>query len=152
MGSQGLEVSALRREFGFLGNHIRLLRAAEDTRAAYTMVEMTWDAGFSVPPHVHSREDEATYILEGRIRFWLDGQTFEAGPGEFVIKPIGIPHAMANDQGGSCRFLEVYTPAGLEAYFWDVAQLFASGKLSAQTIGDIQATYGISPVDPGDGG
>ena len=145
-------MGALRREFEFLGNHIRLLQATEDTRSAYTMVEMTWDAGFSVPPHMHSREDEATYVLEGRIRFWLDGKTFEAGPGEFVTKPKGIPHAMSNGQGGSCRFLEVYTPAGLEGYFWEVAQLFASGKLSAQTIGHIQATYGISPVNPGDGG
>src|SRR5947209_1273676 len=48
------------------------------------------------PVHTHTREDEYSLVLEGRIGLEIDGHAFEAGPGEIVVKPRGVPHAFWN--------------------------------------------------------
>jgi len=61
--------------------------------------------------HVHHRDDEAWYVLEGRLRFQLGDEMREAGPGEAVFAPKGTPHAYGNARRGErVRYLLVTTP------------------------------------------
>jgi hypothetical protein len=74
------------------------------------------DAGESeyewiAPLHVHHRDDEAWYVLEGTLRFRIGEEVFEAGPGSAVMAAKGIPHAYGNARRGElARYLLVITP------------------------------------------
>jgi len=87
-----------------------------DTGGAFGLVEAHFPEGFGPPLHVHSREDEGFYILEGRVRFRQGEEDFVAGPGTFVWGPRGIPHAFKVEPGGA-RALIVAVPAGFEGMF-----------------------------------
>ena len=61
------------------------------------------------PPHVHHSDDEAWYVLEGRLGFLLGTETVEAGPGSAVLAPRGVTHTFWNASGGKTRYLIVMT-------------------------------------------
>jgi gentisate 1,2-dioxygenase len=81
----------------------------------FVIVEWT-DAGdpgieWIAPLHVHRRDDEAWYVLEGRLRFRIGGETFEASHGDAVLAPKGVPHTYGNAQPGQqARYLLVMAP------------------------------------------
>ena len=81
----------------------------------FVIVEWT-DSGESewewiAPLHVHHGDDEAWYVLEGRLRFRIGDQVREAGPGQAVLAPKGTPHAYGNARPGQAtRYLLVMTP------------------------------------------
>lgn len=136
----------MERELAFGGSRIRLLQVAQDSDGACAVVEMVWPSGFRVPPHIHTREDEATYVVEGALEVAVDGRTFLAAAGEFVRKPRGVPHAMSAAGTGPVRFIEIYTPAGLESYFRDIAEHFNAGSPQPDAIVAIQRRHGIRPA------
>ena len=90
---------------------------AEDTGGALGMTEGHFiHEGYGPPLHVHSREDEAMYVLEGQIRFRVGDDEFVAGPGTWVWQPRGVPQAF-KVESGSARALCIWTPGGLERMF-----------------------------------
>ena len=72
-------------------------------------------AGFGPPLHVHGREDEAFYILDGQISVECGAKRFTAGPGDFTFLPRGIPHTFLVTRG-PVRGLQIAAPAGFEEY------------------------------------
>src|SRR5688572_6615069 len=68
----------------FLGTRMTVKATAQQTGGAFGLLEVRLAAGFSPPLHIHHREDESFWILEGRFTFVCDGQTSQAGPGAFV--------------------------------------------------------------------
>jgi mannose-6-phosphate isomerase-like protein (cupin superfamily) len=76
--------------------------------------------GGAPPLHVHHREDETFYVLEGKISVLVGEERFEAGPGDFVFGPRGVPHAFLV-RSERAKFLVTFTPAGIERFFADVA-------------------------------
>jgi mannose-6-phosphate isomerase-like protein (cupin superfamily) len=62
------------------------------------------------PPHVHHEDDEAWYVLEGRLRFRVGERELEAGPGGAVFGPRGLPHTFWNPGPGPARYLLVMSP------------------------------------------
>lgn len=89
---------------------------AEGTGGAIALVEGRFPEGFGPPLHVHHREDEAFYVLEGEIRFRQGDDDFVAGPGRFVWGPREVPHAFKVEPGGA-RALVLMTPGGFERMF-----------------------------------
>ena len=85
---------------------------AADTGGQLTIVEVTEPAG-EAPLHVHYRDDEAFWILEGDVTFEVGDTTIEAHPGDYVFAPRGIPHRFTVAEGG-CRMLFILVPGGLE--------------------------------------
>lgn len=81
----------------------------------FVIVEWT-DAGAAgiewiAPLHLHRSDDEAWYVLEGKLRFRIGAETFEASPGDAVLAPKGVPHTYGNAQPGQqARYLLVMTP------------------------------------------
>ena len=73
------------------------------------------------PLHRHHREDEYSYVLEGKMGALLGDEVVVAGPGAWVHKPRGQWHAFWNDGDTPCRIIEVISPAGFENYFREVA-------------------------------
>jgi quercetin dioxygenase-like cupin family protein len=86
---------------------------AANTGGTLTIVEVACPPGYQCPPHVHHREDEAFWVLDGSVTLYVGDARIEAGPGDYAFGPRDIPHRFdAGDQG--CRMLFILTPAGLE--------------------------------------
>jgi mannose-6-phosphate isomerase-like protein (cupin superfamily) len=90
-------------------------RSAGSDDSGFLLVEWTDEGGTTsrdrpiAPLHVHHADDECWYVLDGRLGFLLDGGEVEAGPGDAVFVPAGMPHAYWNAQDGPTRYLLVVT-------------------------------------------
>jgi mannose-6-phosphate isomerase-like protein (cupin superfamily) len=85
----------------------------EQTDGRYSLVEILAPDGYGSVLHVHHREDEGFYILEGEMTFYVGEQTIKAQPGSFLFGPKDVPHAFTVDSGPA-RLLFVLSSAGFE--------------------------------------
>lgn len=92
---------------------------ADQTGGAYSLFEGTVPPQEGEPPHIHHREDESFYVVEGEFEFSRDGETFEVGPGSLVYVPRGSLHAFRNVGEGKGRLLLGQTPGGLHERFFE---------------------------------
>jgi quercetin dioxygenase-like cupin family protein len=93
------------------------------TSGAFSIIEAQYPPGNFTPPHRHEQHDEVGYILEGELGVMVAEEDFSIGPGSFFIRPRGVPHALWNITNRPVRFLDMYTPAGLEAWFEELSRL-----------------------------
>ena len=104
----------------FFGMLAEVKASAADTGGRYTLVEMTAPAGLEAPLHVHHREDEGFYVLDGSVTVRVGDETVEVGAGQHAFGPRGIPHRFTIGPGGA-RMLWVLTPGGFEALIDDAS-------------------------------
>ena len=96
----------------WLGSLAVIKVTAEDTRGAFTLVEVAENEG-ETPLHVHHNEDETFWVLEGQVEFEVGGATVIAGPGSVLFAPRDVPHRYTVRQGPA-RMLFLFTPGGFE--------------------------------------
>jgi mannose-6-phosphate isomerase-like protein (cupin superfamily) len=84
-----------------------------DTGGATSVIEITEPPNFEGPLHVHHREEEGFYILEGSAAFQIGDRTVEARAGDYLLGPRDVPHKFDTGSEG-CRMLFIMTPAGFE--------------------------------------
>ena len=118
---------------GVVGDVYRFLATGEETNGRYALWEATVPPGGGPPPHVHSREEEGFYVLEGEITFTVDEQRLVAGPGTFANMPVGTPHSFKNESSRPARMLVSLVPAGLEKMFFECGVPVAQGATGAPT-------------------
>src|ERR1700730_14300833 len=94
----------------FLATRRTVLATAETPDGALGLIEVVAPPGFPPPLHVHSREDEPMYVIEGRVRFRAGEEEFLAGPGSFVFLPKGVPHSFVVEGDRPARILELAIP------------------------------------------
>ncbi|MCX7328763.1 MAG: cupin domain-containing protein [Hyphomicrobiales bacterium] len=81
----------------------------------------TFPADTFVPPHIHPTQDEFIYMLEGRLELMLDGREMQAGPGDLVRMPMGLPHGIFNRSGETVKCLFWVSPTRrLYDLFWAI--------------------------------
>src|SRR5215470_6579704 len=114
-----------------VGDVYRFLATGEDTNGKYTLIEALVGPGGGPPPHVHSREEEGFYILEGEITFTIDGKPLIATAGMFANMPVGIPHSFKNESSRPAKMLISIAPAGLEKMFFEFAAPVPQGATTA---------------------
>jgi mannose-6-phosphate isomerase-like protein (cupin superfamily) len=126
------------------GETTMIVRAAADTTGgSFTLLE-------ELPPlldtstHVHAREDEMYYVLEGDHVFTCGGEEFQAGPGGLVFLPRGVPHAHRRVIAGVGRLLCILTPAGLEGFFRVLAEAAGSGGPMDEAYVQASRDHGIT--------
>jgi mannose-6-phosphate isomerase-like protein (cupin superfamily) len=100
----------------FLGTRMTVKATAQSTGGTFGLIEVRLAAGFSPPLHIHHREDESFWILEGQLTVVCDGQTFQAGAGSFIYLPRDLPHTFRVDEGPA-RALELVQPGGHERFY-----------------------------------
>jgi mannose-6-phosphate isomerase-like protein (cupin superfamily) len=93
---------------------------AEQTGGLLTIVEITEPPNAAAPWHVHYREDESFWILEGGATFEVGDTTIEAGAGDFLFGPRDVPHRYTVGDAG-CRMLFIMTPGGFENLVRDMS-------------------------------
>ena len=113
----------------FLGNLVTIKTTGASTRGALTVAEFINPPGFAPPVHRHLAEDEAFYILDGRAEFRCGDTTFDAGPGDFVLLPVNLPHTFLVAPDQPLRTLQITTPAGFEAFAAEVGEPAAERRL-----------------------
>jgi mannose-6-phosphate isomerase-like protein (cupin superfamily) len=97
------------------------------TGGALSVVETRIDAG--PPLHVHDREDECFYVLDGELSVRCGGDTFEAPAGSFVFLPRGRPHQFRSVTGRSAGLLLISVPGGIEDYFGQINNAASDAEL-----------------------
>src|SRR6266571_9457404 len=88
-----------------VGDVYRFLATGDDTNGKYAMWEAIVPPGGGPPPHVHSREEEGFYILEGEITFQIGDERIVAGAGVFANMPVGTPHLFKNESSRPAKML-----------------------------------------------
>lgn len=99
-----------------------------------------------VKPHMHSREDEYTLVLDGTVGLRVGDRYDEAGPGDYLVKPRGIAHAMWNAGSQPAKVIEMLAPGGLEEYFAELAPVLARHEPPAAYYG-LAERYGLTILD-----
>ena len=130
----------------FSGATIFVRASGSTTNGAFALFEEVPPL-IDTPLHVHEREDEYFFILEGEHVFQIGGKSFQVGPGGFVVAPRGIPHAQRRVVPGEGRQLVLTTPAGFEGFFRDLAEAARTGTLGPDAYADAAQKYGVTWVD-----
>jgi quercetin dioxygenase-like cupin family protein len=99
----------------FLGTLATVKASSETTNGRVAVIEQLAPQGSGSPLHVHRREDEWFYVIEGALTFWVGGEVIEAPAGSFVYGPRDIPHTFVVSFP-EARFLLVTEPAGFEQF------------------------------------
>ena len=107
---------SLKESVWYSGWLMTFLATGEDTQGRFALIEAVTRKGNVPPPHIHRREDEIFYILEGEMTASVGKQTIKGTPGTLVFMPRDVAHSFEihSDQ---LRMLILLTPAGLEGYF-----------------------------------
>lgn len=137
MTSTASEAVGAQDAYWWQGSLMTIKTRAQDTDGALGLVEGHFYEGFGPPLHVHRREDEGMYVLEGEIRFRRGEQEFIAGPGTMVWGPRGVPHAFKVQPGGA-RALVIVTPGGFE-------RMFEEGGVAARDLAEPPPAAGYDP-------
>src|SRR5690349_10859099 len=126
-----LRKPAQGRTVAVVGDVYRFLATGEDTNGKYALWEAIVPPGGGPPPHVHSREEEGFYILNGEITFTIGDQRFVASAGMFANIPVGTLHSFKNESDKPARMLISVAPAGLEQAFFEVGVPVTPGTTTA---------------------
>ena len=100
---------------------VTIKATGKETGGRYTLVEVLEPEGEEAPLHVHHREDEAFWILEGELTFQVGDETIKASPGSFLYGPRDVPHGYTVDSGPA-RMLWVLSPAGFEEFIYATSE------------------------------
>lgn len=112
--------------------------------------EMTVPPGSGVPPpHSHSRNEECVYVLEGMLRYSVDGVIRDLAPGGWMFTPRGSVHQFSNPHNETARALIILTPDIGAQYFRDVAAVVnADGPPDLGKLIGVMSRYGLVPAPP----
>ena len=135
------------RTVAVVGDVYRFLATGDDTNGKYALWEAIVPPGGGPPPHVHSREDEGFYILEGDITFTIGDKRLVASAGMFANMPVGTPHSFKNESNKPAKMLITVAPAGLEKMFFEFGVPLAGGATTAlpPTKEEIEKLLAVAP-------
>src|SRR5579871_5663125 len=135
------------RTIAVVGDMYRFLATGDDTNGKYALWEALVPPGGGPPPHVHSREEEGFYVLEGEITFTINGERVVATARTFANMPVGTPHSFKNEGDKPARMLNSVAPAGLEKMFFEVGVPLAEGTTTAlpPTRDEIERLLAVAP-------
>jgi quercetin dioxygenase-like cupin family protein len=116
--------------------------------ASLGMFELTVPPGSNVPPaHSHTGNEEIVYVLEGTLRYTVDGDTRDLGPGQTMRTPKGSVHAFSNPSASVARALITLAPDIGPSYFEDVASVVdAGGPPDKAALVAVMRRYGLAPA------
>ena len=144
------------RTIAVVGDIYRFLATGEETGGKYAMWEAIVPPGGGPPPHVHSREEESFYILEGEITFTVGNETIIATAGTFANMPVGSLHSFKNANDKTARMIISVAPAGLEKMFLEVGVPVKLGetppppsKAEIEKLLTVAPSYGVEIKVPG---
>ena len=142
-------LSAGEGRLGWIGGFgVRFMIPGADTREGFSLVEHPLQPrALAAPLHRHSREDEYSYVLSGKVGALLGDEVVYGGPGDLIYKPRGQWHTFWNAGDERASLLEIIAPAGFERFFAELLDMFPDGKLDPPRLAPLAQRYGLD-VDP----
>ncbi len=138
----------------FLGTLVTIKASSETTGGRVAVIDHLAPRGAGSPLHVHRREDEWFYVIEGELTFWVGGQVIAAPPGAFVFGPRDVPHTY-EVSSERARWLLVAEPAGFEGFIRAAAEPARALELppppqppDPALLGALAAEHGIEILGP----
>jgi mannose-6-phosphate isomerase-like protein (cupin superfamily) len=130
---------------GFLGSiGVRFMIDGEEAGGDFSLVEHPLPPkALAAPLHKHAREDEYSWVIEGRMGALLGDDVLEAGPGDLVFKPRDEWHTFWNAGEEPCRILEIIAPAGFEHFFRELVALGGALKADPEELAALNERYGL---------
>ena len=138
----------------FFNGLLTVKAGGPDTRDAFTLIEAELPAGQGPPPHIHHREDEGFYVLEGELSITCGEQTWTAGPGSFSMLPRGVPHSFTVSAAGNVRMLQISSPAQFERFAAEMGEpartrsMPEPAEIDVAKLLSIVPEYGIEMLPP----
>jgi quercetin dioxygenase-like cupin family protein len=120
-----------------------LKATAADTGGSFSFMEINLNKGREPPPHIHHKEVETFYLLDGEVTFVTGGQVVPARTGGIVQLPIALPHYYSALGDGTVKALLIAVPAGLEDLFRQLDKLGSRPPTAAQAL-----KTGVEPIIP----
>jgi mannose-6-phosphate isomerase-like protein (cupin superfamily) len=130
---------------GFLGSiGVRFMIDGFEASERFSLVEHPMSPrALAAPLHLHTREDEYSFVLQGRMGALLGDDVVEAGPGDLVFKPRNQWHTFWNAGDEPCRILEIISPAGFERFFQELADMGGALKADPEALAQLNERYGF---------
>ncbi len=130
---------------GFLGSiGVRFLVDGAEAGERFSLVEHPMSPrALAAPLHLHTREDEYSFVLEGRMGALLGDEVVEAGPGDLVFKPRDQWHTFWNAGDEPCRILEIIAPAGFERFFHELSDMGGAVGADPDALTALAVRFGL---------
>jgi mannose-6-phosphate isomerase-like protein (cupin superfamily) len=130
---------------GFLGSiGVRFMIDGSEAAERFSLVEHPMSPwALAAPVHRHTREDEYSFVLEGRMGALLGDDVVEAGPGDLVHKPRDQWHTFWNAGDEPCRILEIISPAGFERFFAELDAMGGGVAADPDAVEALSQRYGL---------
>ena len=130
---------------GFLGSiGVRFMIDGPEAGERFSLVEHPMSPrALAAPVHRHTREDEYSFVLEGRMGALLGDEVVEAGPGDLVFKPRSQWHTFWNAGDEPCRILEIISPAGFERFFQELSGMGGVVVADPEAVAQLSQRYGL---------
>ena len=130
---------------GFLGSiGVRFMIDGSEAAERFSLVEHPMSPrALAAPIHRHTREDEYSFVLEGRMGALLGDDVVEAGPGDLVHKPRDQWHTFWNAGDEPCRILEIISPAGFERFFAELDAIGGALRANPEAVAELSQHYGL---------
>jgi mannose-6-phosphate isomerase-like protein (cupin superfamily) len=127
---------------------VRFMVDADESGGGFSLVEHPMPArALGAPLHKHSREDEYTFVLEGKVGALLGDEVVIAEVGDLVFKPRDQWHTFWNAGNEPARILEIVSPGGFEDYWKELVEVLAAGPPDPEQVGELAGRYGLE-MDP----
>jgi mannose-6-phosphate isomerase-like protein (cupin superfamily) len=117
------------KEFVLAGIIMRCLLSGEQTAGQFCLFENKSNGNTRTPIHVHAKDDETVYIIEGELTAVIDGQPRRLTAGESMFLPRGIPHQLMNTTGNPARYILIGTPAIFDRFLEESGQERQSNEI-----------------------
>lgn len=132
-------------------NKILFKVTGEDTQGTYSLIEMIVEPQSQVPMHMHTKEDEGLYVIDGELSVNHGQATETISSGFHIFLPKGIPHSYKNIGKKQCRILLFYTPAGFESFLKEIGteDLANKKEKGVDEMQGIAKRYGVEIINKG---
>lgn len=129
------------------GNEMTFKAIAATIDGRFSLMERTLPPGGRMPPaHRHGGTEEAFFVLDGVVHFYVGDDSFEGGEGSFVLVPAGVAHTFGNDSEEEARLLVLHAPA-LDDYFRDLEALWSNeAQPTPEAEMDLMRQHGMEPA------
>jgi mannose-6-phosphate isomerase-like protein (cupin superfamily) len=130
---------------GFLGSiGARFVIDGSEAEERFSLVEHPMSPrALAAPLHLHTREDEYSFVLQGRMGALLGDDVVGAGPGDLVFKPRNQWHTFWNAGDEPCRILEIISPAGFERFFQELVEMGGVAEADPEAFARLTERYGL---------
>ena len=132
--------------WNIFGDLITPIITGRETAGGLVILDAVIPPKHGPPLHVHHREDEAFYVVEGRFLYECGDRRAEGGPGTYVFLPRDLPHCFQNIGDTAGRMVAICQPAGIESFFEQVSAI--QGPPDPAKIGPIAQTLGLELLGP----